>query len=243
MNVCIHGIRNCEEGEVKSSRNTVAAWGAITVGIATFSIALAVSNTGFKITAHLLKADGGVNSNSGTNYLALPYQRKAGLNDAKSLMDDIGFASVLNVSRYIRSSDSFTTYTGRKGSAPNFPLVSGEGYCIRVINNVDYVVDGSHANNQSVMLYRAGEGPPGDLSFQGYNVYAPPYHATAQTAYALMSDIGFASVNSVSRFMRATDSFQTYTGRKGSSPNFPITRGDAYYVKMLTTVNYVPSHY
>ena len=209
----------------------------------TISVALAVSNTGFKITTHLLKADGGVNSNSGTNLVSLPYQTRKSLRSAKELMNDVGFASVIEVSRYIRSSDSFQTYTGRKNSGVNFPLVAGEGYLVKVSQNVDYVIDGSHADGLGVMLYRAGDEAPSDPSLQGWNVYAPPYHSTAQTAYQLMNDIGFASVVRVSKFLRATDAFKTYTGRKGSGPDFPLTRGEAYYIQMQTTVNYVPSHY
>lgn len=63
----------------------------------------------------------GAGSATGTNFLAMPYHPVA--TTAKELMDDIGFANVAEVSRFIQSSDAFETYTGRKGTPdPDFSL-------------------------------------------------------------------------------------------------------------------------
>jgi hypothetical protein len=58
-----------------------------------------------------------------------------------------------------------------------------------------------------------------------------------------MDDIGFASVLSVQKFLKATDGLQVYTGRKGAGPDFALAPGEGYFIKMATTVNYNPSHY
>ena len=58
-----------------------------------------------------------------------------------------------------------------------------------------------------------------------------------------MNDIGFASVANVQNFDTSTDGLALYTGRKGSPPNFNLDPGAGYFVKMNSTVSYVPSHY
>ena len=69
------------------------------------------------------------------------------------------------------------------------------------------------------------------------------YHQTAGTAKTLMDDIGFANVANVQRLIKSTDTFVTYTGRYGSGANFTLVPGEAYFIKMNTTVVYTPSHY
>jgi hypothetical protein len=50
-------------------------------------------------------------------------------------------------------------------------------------------------------------------------------------------------VASVQGFVTETDGLRVYTGRKGSPPDFPIDPCKSYFVKMKTTVSYIPSHY
>ena len=45
------------------------------------------------------------------------------------------------------------------------------------------------------------------------------------------------------QFLKLTDGLQVYTGRKSGGTSFALTPGEAYFVKMATTVNYTPSHY
>ncbi len=67
--------------------------------------------------------------------------------------------------------------------------------------------------------------------------------AGLNTAKNLMDDIGLANVANVQKYVKSTDALQVYTGRKGSGADFALTPGEAYFVKMNTTVNYTPSHY
>jgi len=209
---------------------------AVVTAVALTGSALVASNMGFKLNYTLSQA--GAPPSDGTNVIALPDNRQTGLNDAKALMDDIGFANVLNVSRYLKASNSFQTYTGRKGGGLAFPLAAGEGYYVKMSTTVNYIVVGSDDPALAYSLTQAGA-PPSD----GTNFFAYNYHQTGADAKALMDDIGFANVLNVSRYLQASNSFQTYTGRKGGGLAFPLVAGQAYYVKMSTTVNYTPSHY
>jgi len=86
----------------------------------------------------LNRGDGCVTSCNGTNFYSHPYHATA--TTAKALMDDIGSASVVSVSRYIRSSDISELYTGRVGTPhPNLSLTQGEAYVIVMNTTVNYV--------------------------------------------------------------------------------------------------------
>jgi len=209
---------------------------AVVTAVALTGSALVASNMGFKLNYTLSQL--GAGSLSGTNTLALPDNRQTGLADAKNLMDDIGFANVTNVQKFLKATDSLQVYTGRKGGGTAFPLVAGEGYYVRMAVTTPYIVVGS---DDPAIAYPLTQLGPGSLS--GTNFYAYNYHQTAADAKALMDDIGFANVTNVQKFLKATDSLQVYTGRKGGGTAFALTPGEAYYVRMATTVNYTPSHY
>lgn len=214
--------------------------GVIVVALAVVLTAggLLASNMGFKLNYTLNKAAAGV-SKSGKNTLALPDNRQTGMTTAKNLMDDIGLTSVANVQRFLKVTDSFATYTGRIGSGANFNLNAGEGYFVKMNSDVNYIVVGSDDPALATTLDKAAVG----VSKSGKNFFAYNYHQTAATAKALMDDIGLTSTANVQRFLKTTDSFATYTGRIGSGANFNLTPGEAYFIKMNTTVNYTPSHY
>lgn len=76
----------------------------------------------------LNSAQSGV-SKTGTNFVSLPLNTT--VTTAKALIDDIGFANVANIQRFIRATDGLETYTGRKGS-PNvdFPISNEECYFV-----------------------------------------------------------------------------------------------------------------
>jgi hypothetical protein len=199
---------------------------------------LIASNMGFKLNYPLTAV--GAGSNSGTNVLALPFNRQSGVDTANALMNDMVLANVANVQRFLEATDTLETYTGRKGSpAVDFGLVPGEAYYVRMNAPVDYIVVGSHDPSLSVSLDAAGAG-----SNSGTNFFAAPYHTTSLTAFDLMNDINFASVQNVQRFLEATDTLETYTGRKGTpAGNFNLVPGEGYYVRMSSTVSYTPSHF
>jgi hypothetical protein len=103
---------------------------------------------------------------------------------------------------------------------------------------VDYLVGGS-----SVPGFALSLDPAGPASMNGTNFITLPYHRTAATASQVMNDIGLASVINVQRFVAATGGLQTYTGRKGSGPDFPLAPQECFFVRMSALVAYIPSHY
>ena len=213
----------------------------VVVGVAMACVmasGLIASNMGFKLNYPL--AATGASSNSGTNVIALPFNRQSGIDTANALIGDVGLANVANVQRFLEATDGLETYTGRKGTpAPDFPLAAGEGYFLRMNNPVDYIVVGSHDPSLAISL----DGPGGG-SQSGTNFFAVPYHTTSATAFDLMNDVGFASVLNIQRFLEATDGLETYTGRKGTpAANFNLVAGESYFVRMSSTVSYTPSHF
>ena len=209
---------------------------AITAGSTLVGLLLA-SNMGHIAPITLQAAQSGV-SLDGTNTLNLPYKLGSSLANAKNLMDDIGFANVASVSRFIRATDGLQVYTGRKGGGTAFPLTPGECYYVRMTTTTVYDVNGADDPTVTLTLLAAGAG-----SASGNNFVSIPLNTTVSNAKLLMDDIGFANVQSVARFLKATNTMQVYTGRKGGGLAFPIVYDECYYVKMNTTTNYTPSHY
>ena len=214
--------------------------GVLTVALAVVLAAggLLASNMGFKLNYPLVQTSVGVSA-SGTSTLALPDNRQAGINLASNLINDIGLVNVANLQKFIEGTDGLQIYTGRKGSpGADFSLAAGEGYFVKMNTTVNYIVVGSHDPSFQHSLNAAGAG-----SASGTNMFSYPYHSTATTASALQNDIGLANVTNVQKFLKATDGLQVYTGRKGSGADFALVPGEAYFIKMGTTVNYIPSHY
>ena len=213
---------------------------AVVTAVALTGSALVASNMGFKLN-YTLNQGGVGGSATGVRSLALPDNRQTGLTDAKSLMDDIGFANVATISRYLSSSDALQPYTGRKTTPSTaFGLAAGQGYLVKMFTSVNYVIVGSDDPALVYPLFQGGAGG----SATGVTLYSYNYHQTAADAKALMDDIGFANVATISRYLSGSDALQPYTGRKTApSTFFTLTPGEAYYVKMFTTVNYTPSHY
>ncbi len=209
---------------------------------------LLASNMGFKLNYRLNTAAGGGGVGTGKNTLSLPYFRQSGQNNAFDLMSDIGSGSVVpvvSVSKFNEASDTFGVYTARMGSPlpTPFALAAGEGYFVQMVSNVNYIVVGSHDPALSIGLETAGGG-----SLTGKNLIAPPYNITSGNALQLMQDIGgggITPVSSVSRFVAATDTFGVYTARMGSPlpTPFVLVPGESYFVSMVSTVPYTPSHY
>jgi hypothetical protein len=224
------------------NRKTFLGVMAVALVTALAAGSLIASNMGFKLNYALTQQDGGVTSKTGRNTLALPDNRQSGLNTAKNLLDDIGFAQTAQVDRFLEASDTLQTYTGRKGTpGPDFSLAAGEGYFVKMNTTVNYIVVGS---DDPALAYALNQPDGGVTSKTGRNFFAYNYHQTAATAKQLMDDIGFAQTAQVDRFLKASDTLQTYTGRKGTpGPDFSLVPGEAYFVKMNTTVSYTPSHY
>jgi len=210
---------------------------------------LLASNMGFKLNYRLNASAGSGGVGTGNNTLSLPYFRQSAQNSALDLMLDIGsgsLAPVLSVSKFNENSDTYLVYTGRMGATPaqNFSLTAGEGYFAKMASNVNYIVVGSHDPSLSISLDSVGV----NGSNSGQNFFSPPYNITATKASQLMTDVGggvITPVLSVAKFQAATDTYLVYTGRMGATPaqDFAIAPGEAYFVKMTSTVPYTPSHY
>ncbi len=213
---------------------------AVATAVALTGTALVASNMGFKLNYALSQSSGG--ASTGTTALALPDNRQTGLNNALDLMNDIGFAQTTNVQKYLKATNSLQVYTGRKNvGGPNaFALAAGEGYYVRMATTVNYIVVGSDDPTLAYSLAQSAGGADTGTTFFAYN-----YHQTAADALALMNDIGFANVTNIQKYLSASNSLQVYTGRKnvGGPNSFALTPGQAYFVRMATTVNYTPSHY
>jgi hypothetical protein len=155
-------------------------------------------------------------------------------------MDDIGSASVAQLQRYIKSNNTYETYTGRSGSANVSWALAKEGYIVRMNTTTNYIIVGSHNPTSPIGLTQSSGG-----ASNGNNWLAFPYHHTANNAKQLMDDIGSASVAQLQRYVKSNNTYETYTGRSGSANvSWTNVPGEAYIVRMNTTVAaYVPSHF
>jgi hypothetical protein len=211
---------------------------------------LLASNMGFKLNYTLIAQgqavpEGGV-SQDGTNDLSLPDFPQSGMVTANDLRLDIGAPANGGIARFLRSTNTLQTYTG-KGAVANYNLVAGDGYRVRVTGgtSVNYIIVGSHNPSLSHVLIAAGQPvPEGGNSQDGTNTYNYPYHSVAATANDLRLEIGAPANGGVSKFLRATNTLTTYTG-KGAVANFNLVPGAAYRVRITgaTNISFVPNHY
>jgi hypothetical protein len=141
---------------------------------------LLASNMGFKLNYTLIAQgqavpEGGV-SQDGTNDLSLPDFPQSGMVTANDLRLDIGAPANGGIARFLRSTNTLQTYTG-KGAVANYNLVAGDGYRVRVTGgtSVNYIIVGSHNPSLSHVLIAAGQafldtsraGPTGRLGIAG----------------------------------------------------------------------------
>jgi hypothetical protein len=213
----------------------------VAVGAAAVLVAggLFASNMGFKLNYQLHGP--GASSLTGLNTIALPFNQQVGLNDAKNLIDDINAvtpASVLNVQKFVNTTNSFQVYNGTVGTA--FALNPGEGYFVQMATDVNYIVVGSH--NPGLTVNFSGPGS----SLTGLNFYALPYHTNKTDAKQLIDEINANGtptnqVLNAQKFVKTTNSFQVYNGTVGTA--FSLNPGEAFFVQMTTDTSFVPSHY
>lgn len=122
------------------------------------------------------------------------------------------------------------------------PTPPAEGYRIKLSNDVNYIIVGSHDPGLVVNL----DGPGTNGSASGSQLYAYPYHSTANAASQLRAEVlaqGGGGISlSVSRFNSQTDALATYAGLSTAN-DFALTPGEAYVLKTSGDIAYVPSHY
>lgn len=225
--------------------------GALVVALAVvLAGGLMASNMGFKLNYPLIAQgqavpEGGT-SQDGTNDISLPDNPQAGFVTANDLRLDIGAPANGGISKFLRANNTLQTYTG-KGAGVVFNLVAGEGYRVRVTgtSTVNYIIVGSHNPTLSHVLIAQGQPvPEGGNSQDGTNTYNYPYHSVAATANDLRLEIGAPANGGVSKFLRANNTLQTYTG-KGAGVNFNLTPGAAYRVRITgaSNVSFIPNHF
>jgi hypothetical protein len=182
------------------------------------------SNMGFKLVYQILTASG----NSGTNWVGFPFNFPFA--NAQETFTDIPNCD--EVTRYVRSDDTYQTYFAGKG-AINFPIDPGIGYLVKVSTDTNYVIVGSHDPSYGVSLLTAAGN-------SGTNWISVPYHTTATNAQELFTDI--PNADEVTRYVRSDDTYQTYFAGKGAI-NFPVSPGEGLLVKVSTDTTWTPSHY
>jgi len=192
--------------------------------------ALFASNMGFKINYQML-AGTNAGSDKGINSLALPYNAQTGVIDAQTLADDIGSANVLTISKYVESNDGYFVYP----TDGNFSLSHEEAYYVRLLNDVNYIVVGSHDPSATVSLESAGD-PNSD---KGINFVAYPYHSTSSLASELANEIGSTNVLSIGQYVESNDGLTIYP----TDGDFSLVPGEGYFIRMLANQTWTPSHY
>ncbi len=209
----------------------------VAIAIAALLVAgsLTASNMGFKLNRVL---NGTASSKSGTNYVALPFNKQVGLSTAGDLIADIEAtgADVAEIQKYVNVDDSFVGYNGSSGA--DFGLTKDAGYIVAMNTDVNYIIVGSHDPGHVVAFNGTGS------SKSGTNYYAVPYHTTATSAGDLIAEIETtvgADVAEVQKYVNVDDSFVGYNGSSGA--DFDLSPGQSYVVSMNTDVSFTPSHY
>ena len=214
-----------------TKNRSLTALFVVAVAVVVLAGGLMASNMGFKLNKSLVTASPGT-SISGTQLLALPYNRQVGIDNASELFGDIGAGNVQNIQKFLTQTDTTQLYTF---GSPDFALEEGFGLLVKMGADVNYIVVGSHNPSAVVQLEGAGA-----ASVSGTNLYAPPYHSTASMASELFAELGASNVQNIQKFLTATDTTALYTF---GSPDFALTPGEAYLVKMAQTLAFSPSHY
>lgn len=198
---------------------------------------LFASNMGFKLNYGML-AGTNAGSLNGTATLGLPFNPQTGIIDAQTLLTDIGSTNITSITQYVEATGSLVSYTNT-GGGTNFPLNVGEGYYARMAADTNYIVVGSHDPSLQISL-DAGDG--GVTSLNGTNFVAYPYHSTANDAQALLTEIGSTNVTSITQYVASTGSLVSYTN-VGGGTNFPLTPGEAYFIRSAADYLWTPAHY
>ena len=97
--------------------------------------AIVAGNMGFKLTIEMEAAGTAPSaSTSGTNYIALPYRPKTGVDTARDLFLDIGTDRIQFLNQHRKIDDGFEVYTFGGGTIPpdGWNLKAGEALIVKV---------------------------------------------------------------------------------------------------------------
>lgn len=214
-------------------RVPIKALVVLTSVIILFAGGLLASNMGFKIV-YPLKAQAAGVSISGFNTLGLPYVRREGIDTARTLLINIGITNVAEIDRYNRAANQYDVYS--LANPVDYPLVASEGYFVKMAQDLDYHIVGSH--DPGAVIHLIGQG---ESSVSGQNLIALPYHATAGTARELLMELGYLNVAEIDRYNRAANQYDIYS--LANPVDYPLVAGEAYFVKAIHDFDFVPSHY
>jgi hypothetical protein len=97
------------------------------------------------------------------------------------------------------------------------------------------------ASNMGFKLNYTLNAAQGGVSADGTNTISLPDNRQTGMVNAsnLIVDIGTTNTFSLARYIKSSGSFQSYKAVKNGGADFPLAAGEAYYVKMNTTVNYI----
>jgi hypothetical protein len=206
----------------------------VTLAVVLVAGGLMASNMGFKLNYPLVAGDGGATSKSGQQTIGLPYNRQVGIDMASDLFEDAAASGVVvqQIQKFNRLDDTTSIYFGGE---PDFNLAAGEGLFIKVGNNKDYIIVGSHDPSFSVTLLKGA----GGVSLSGSQLYAHPYHGVSALASELFMELSPAA-QQIQSFDRVDDTTQIYFG---GEPDFALVPGEAYFVKVSSDKTFTPAHY
>jgi hypothetical protein len=223
------------------NRNVVLA-GVVVAGVAVLVLAggLMASNMGFKLNLPL-KATG-AGSNSGTNYIGLPYNQQVGMVTARDLFKDIAAGGAVQlINKHRKVDDQFEAYDFDGGTLPpnGWKLVPGDAYIVKVGEGQNYIIVGSHNPGLTISFLGTGAG-----SNSGTNYYTHPYHGVAANARELFQEIG-GSIQLLNQHRKNDDAFEAYDFDGGTLPpnGWNLKPGEGYIVKVGSDQDIVPAHY
>ena len=117
-----------------TKNRSLTALFVVAVAVVVLAGGLMASNMGFKLNKSLVTASPGT-SISGTQLLALPYNRQVGIDNASELFGDIGASNVQNIQKFLTATDTTALYTF---GSPDFALTPGEAYLVKMAQTLAF---------------------------------------------------------------------------------------------------------
>jgi hypothetical protein len=181
------------------------------------SVATIGSNMGFKISIPL---KGGAK----INWVSIPWYNS--YSTASAVFNDV--TGCAEVGHWLTDTYAPQIYTSPDD--PDFAIAKGEGFYVKVPVDGNWIVVGSHDPGYAVPLKGSTK----------INWLSIPYHSTASLASVVFSQV--PNCAEVGLWLTDTYAPQIYTSP--DDPDFTITPGTAYYVKISAgDSSWTPAHY
>ncbi len=190
----------------------------------------------------------------GKYLISIPASPQPGLTNAEQLL---AYGPFITVARWRTADNTFYVWDGTTclpsidpdatgANAPCstscFCVIPGEGYQVRVVGTpLNWSINGY----DGITVYPL-RGPTPGVSQDGTHLLSLPI--VLASGFATASDLrvdvntkaGQNITTNVTRYLTASDSYQSYTGVKGSAPNFSLVPGESYFVKVTGSLSYTP---